>query len=83
MLNYIYFKCIFCLATELGRQYSSVFVEPFTEWAVNNVNEFFQPDHVGDGQSLTDMFTEEDIEAACAELKSSSAVGADVFLPLY
>jgi hypothetical protein len=45
---------------------------------VNNVKEFFQPDHEGDGQSLTDiMYTEEEIEAAYAELKSTSAAGAD------
>ena len=65
-------------AAELGRQYSSVFVEPRPEWVVNNVREFFGHGSEGDDQSLIDiMFTEEDIEAACAELKASSAAGAD------
>ena len=65
-------------AAESGRQYSSVFVEPRPEWVVNNVREFFGHDIEGDDQSLIDiMFTEEDIEAACAELKASSAAGAD------
>ena len=42
------------------------------------MKDFFQSNHVGDSQSLTDiMFSEDDIEAACAELKSSSAAGAD------
>ena len=63
-------------AAELGRQYSSVFVEPRPNWVVKNIEEFFN--HEVDGPNLTDIdFTEEDIEAACAELKTSSAAGAD------
>ena len=63
-------------ADELGRQYSSVFVQPRPNWVVKNVREFFSQDH--DGPTLTDIeFTEEDIESACAELKTSSAAGAD------
>ena len=65
-------------AAELGRQYSSVFVEPRPEWVVKDAKNFFEQDSEGDNQSLTDIiFTEEDIEAACAELKASSAAGAD------
>ena len=65
-------------AAELGRQYSSVFVEPRPEWVVKDAKNFFEKDSEGDNQSLTDIiFTEEDIEAACAELKASSAAGAD------
>ena len=61
---------------ELERQYSSVFFQPRTNWVVKNVKEFFSKDH--DGPTLTDIeFTEKDIESACAELKTSSAGGAD------
>ena len=42
---------------------------------VDDVSEFF---NVSEDPSLTDIeFTEEDIIAACSELKSSSAAGAD------
>ena len=62
-------------AAELGKQYSSVFVSPRPEWIVRNVSEFFD---VSEDASLTDIeFTEEDIIAACSELKTSSAAGAD------
>ena len=65
-------------AAELARQYSSVFVQPRPEWVVNNVKEFFKHSDEESNQVLTDIkFTEEDIEAACAELNSSSAPGAD------
>ena len=62
-------------AAELGKQYSSVFVQPRPEWVVNDAKEFFTSDEV---PSLTDIdFSEKDIVAACSELKSSSAAGAD------
>ena len=62
-------------ATELGNQYSSVFVDPRPEWVVNNVSEFFDNNIAS---ALTDIeFTEEDIVAACSELKTSSAAGAN------
>ena len=64
-------------AAELGKQYSSVFVEPRSEWVIKDVNEFFQSD-LDSGPCLMDIdFTEKDIEAACSELKASSAAGAD------
>ena len=62
----------------LGIQYSSVFVEPRPEWVVEDVQDFFKPNQDDDSQVLLDiMFSQEDIEAACAELKTSSAAGAD------
>ena len=62
-------------ATELGNQYSSVFVDPRPEWVVNNVSEFFDDNMAS---ALTDIeFTEEDIFAACSKLKTSFAAGAD------
>ena len=64
-------------AEELGRQYSSVFVKPRPEWVVKDAKEFFDND-AADDPSLTDIsFSEKDIAAACAELKASSAAGAD------
>ena len=64
-------------AAELAKQCSSVFVEPRQEWLVNDVKEFFCDDQ-GTGKHLTDIdFSEKDIEAACSELKASSAAGAD------
>ena len=63
-------------ASELSRQYSSVFVKPREEWKVKDAKEFFGS--LEDGPSLTDItFSEEDIQKACAELKTSSAAGAD------
>ena len=65
-------------AEQLSRQYSSVFVQPRPAWAVPDVREFFSEEPAADIPSLTDIkFTEEDIMKACAELKSSSAPGAD------
>ena len=50
---------------------------PRPEWSFNNLREFFF-DQEGEGPTLADIeFTEEDIEAACAELKTSSAAEAD------
>ena len=64
-------------AEELGRQYRSVFVKPRPEWVVKDAKEFFDND-AADDPSLTDIsFSEKDIAAACAELKASSAAGAD------
>ena len=66
-------------ASELSRQYSSVFVQPREEWKVQDPEDFF--DFFGSAEeesSLADIsFTEEDIVKACAELKSGSAAGAD------
>ena len=64
-------------AAELGKQYSSVFVEPRSEWVIKDAKKFFHSD-LGEVPGLTDIdFTVEDIEAACSELKASSAAGAD------
>ena len=63
-------------ASQLSKQYSSVFVEPRDEWKVKNPREFFGP--IPEGPALEDItFTEEDIQEACKELKASSAAGAD------
>ena len=62
-------------AAELGKQYSSVFVDPRPEWAVENVQEFF---NIAEDLALLDIeFTEDDIVTACSELKATSAAGAD------
>ena len=61
-------------ASVLAEQYKSVFVQPRPEWLVSNVNDFFSSSE----SLLTDIeFSEDDIETACLELKSSSAAGAD------
>jgi hypothetical protein len=63
-------------AEELRRQYDSVFNPPRPEWLVRDVKSHFSV--TDDPSALQDIdFTEEDIEKACAELKSSSAGGAD------
>ena len=60
----------------LRQQYDSVFNPPRPEWVVTDVENHFQT--VDDPAALQDIvFTEEDIEKACAELKSQSAGGAD------
>ena len=65
-------------ASELSKQYSSVFVQPRPAWAVPNAKIFFSEEPQIGIPSLTDIhFSEEDILKACAELKSSSAPGAD------
>ena len=62
-------------ASELSRQYSSVFVNPRQEWKVADVKSFFTDTS---DNFLSDIsFTEEDIMKACGELKSNSAAGAD------
>ena len=62
-------------ATELNKQYSSVFVQPRQEWSVPDAYKFFSETS---DQSLSDIkFTEEDIVKACSELKAASAAGAD------
>ena len=62
-------------AEELGKQYSSVFVDPRPEWVVDNVKEFFD---IAEDLAMLDIeFTEDDIVAACSELKITSAAGAD------
>ena len=64
-------------ASVLFDQYKSVFVQPRSQWKVNNVKEFFSSQGTH-GSVLTDIeFTENDIENACYELKPSSAAGAD------
>ena len=66
-------------ASELSKQYSSVFVPPRAEWKVTDPKEFFNFTNTLDNESeLVDIaFTEADIMRACAELKSDSAAGAD------
>ena len=49
-------------AAELGKQYSSVFVNPRPEWAVDNVKDFF---NITEDLALLDIeFTEEDVVRA-------------------
>ena len=63
-------------ASELSKQYSSVFVPPRDEWKVKDPKHFFES--VEDESSLADVsFSEKDIVQACAELKAGSAAGAD------
>ena len=60
----------------LSDQYKSVFVQPRSEWQVDNVRDFFSSNPAG--PNLSDIeFNETDIELACQELSSSSAPGAD------
>ena len=64
-------------ASVLSDQYQSVFVQPRPEWLVDDAEEFFTHSG-GDEPSIVDIdFSESDIEAACSELSSSSAAGAD------
>ena len=63
-------------ASKLSERYSSVFVKPRDEWKVKNPKDFFGP--ITHGPALEDIsFSELDIQEACAQLKSSSAPGAD------
>ena len=63
-------------AEELRKQYDSVFNPPRPDWQVKDVKSHFSV--IDDPGALQDInFTEEDIEKACAELKNSSAGGAD------
>ena len=66
-------------ASELSKQYSSVFVPPRDEWKVKDPEDFFDLFASAEQEAtLADIsFTEEDILHACAELKSGSAAGAD------
>ena len=66
-------------ASELSKQYSSVFVPPRADWKVTDPKSFFNFSNTSENESaLEDIpFTEEDIMKACAELKSNSAAGAD------
>ena len=51
-------------------------MEPIPEWSANNLREFFFDQEV-EGPTIADIeFNEEDIETACAELKTSSAAVA-------
>ena len=63
-------------AETLRQQYDSVFSKPRSEWFVTDVEEHFS---VGDTEHILDdvLFTPDDIEAACAELKSSAAPGPE------
>ena len=64
-------------ASELSKQYSSVFVKPRPEWTVHNPASFFSATDTA-ADTLADIqFTESDIERACSELKNNSAAGAD------
>ena len=52
-----------------------LFVDPRPEWVVDNVKEFFD---IAEDLAMLDIeFTEDDIVAACSELKITSAAGAD------
>ena len=68
-------------ASVLSSQYSSVFVEPREEWKVKDPGKFFdspESPSPSTSPSLSDItFSEEDIQAACLELRSCSAAGAD------
>ena len=66
-------------ASELIKQYSSVFVSPRDEWRVTDPKNFFNFFSPTEQESdLEDIsFTEEDIIKACSELKADSAAGAD------
>ena len=63
-------------AEQLSKPYSSVFVQPRTEWSVPSPSEFFA---IGSTENnITDFtFTEQDIENACKELNPDSAPGPD------
>ena len=64
-------------ASELSKQYSSVFVQPRQAWTIDNIKEFFSVDD-SPGPLLSDIsFSEDDIMKACGELKAASAAGAD------
>ena len=68
-------------ANILSEQYSSVFTSPRPECLVDNMEEFFSGGNdwriQHEGRSLFEdiRFTEQDIEWACKELKSSSSPG--------
>ena len=65
-------------ASELSKQYSSVFVPPRDEWRVPDPKTFFSFSSAGQDLDLADIpFTQEDIIKACGELRSESAAGAD------
>ena len=65
-------------ASVLSDQYKSVFVEPRSEWKVDNASEFFAQQNASDIPDFSEIpFTEMDMEIACSELSSSSAAGAD------
>ena len=63
-------------ASELSKQYNSVFVQPRDNWKVDDPSQFFES--LVDGPVIDDVvFSETDIQRACSELKSTSAAGAD------
>ena len=70
-------------AKVLSEQYSSVFTSPRPEYLVDNLEEFFsggtewRQQHQGRPLLKDIKFTEQDIEWACKELKSSSSPGPD------
>ena len=64
-------------AETLRQQYNSVFSKPRPEWNVADVADHFSSD--GEGDSILDdiVFTPDDIEKACADLKSTASAGPD------
>ena len=66
-------------ASELSRQYSSVFVPPREQWKVPDPKSVFNfNDSTENESALADIsFSENDVLKACSELKSESAAGAD------
>ena len=66
----------FC-AEQLKQQYDGVFAQPRAEWKVNSPADHFKVDSAHSA-ALSDIdFSEEDIKAACKQLKASSAPGPD------
>ena len=70
-------------AQVLSEQYSSVFTSPRPKYKVDNLEDFFsggtewRVEHEGRPLLQDIKFTEQDIEWACKELKSSSSPGPD------
>ena len=63
-------------AESLRKQYDSVFNPPRPGWIIDDISSHFHS--AEDGTGLEDfIFMGDDIEKACAELKTSSAGGAD------
>ena len=64
-------------AETLRQQYNSVFSKPRPEWTVADVAGHFSGG--GEGDSILDdfVFTPDDIEKACADLKGSASAGPD------
>ena len=64
-------------ASELSKQYKSVFVQPREAWIIDDVKDFFTGAATPEPSLSELVFSEDDIVKACKELKASSAAGAD------